>query len=147
MRTQSKWFRKGVLARRCLLAFAMVISWTTISQTKQPRIPTLTPTVLSEARSRVARFDQIEPDCTGQAPLVVVTKPPAKGQVETEEDMGFALYSKESPRHKCNDQRTLGVSVYYTSVAGFKGADSFEIEVFYTAYSVNQKVRFKVRVR
>jgi hypothetical protein len=147
MRTQGKWFQKGVLARRCFLAFAMVISWTTISQTKEPRIPTLTPTVLSEARSRVARFDQIEPDCTGQAPLVVVTKPPAKGQIETEEDLGFALYSKELPQHKCNDQRTLGVSVFYTSRSGFKGDDSFEIEVFYTTYSVTRKVRFKVTVK
>jgi hypothetical protein len=124
-----------------------VISFTWLSESKELSVATMTPVVLSEQRTRVARFDQLQPDCTADVPLVVLTRQPAKGKIEFEEEMAFSLYAKNTPQSKCNDERTLGVAVFYTSVANFKGTDRFEVEVFYTTYAVSQKVRFTATVK
>ncbi len=108
---------------------------------------TMTPIVLSVTKSPVARFSQLAPDCSGESPLVVLTKSPAKGQVEIEENMGFSYYPKDSNLYKCNSQRTIGMSVFYTSTEGFKGSDMFEVEVFYTSFATSRKVRFRVTVK
>ncbi len=131
----------------CFIALLMLFGWISVGQTRDLPVQTLTPVVLSDMRSRVARFDQLEPDCSAVAPLVVVKKPPTKGRIEIEEDMGFANYAKETRQYKCNDRRTLGVVIFYTSGSGFKGTDRFEVEVFYTTYAVSQTVKFIATVK
>jgi hypothetical protein len=133
--------------RSCFVALLMLLGWAGAGQTKELPVQTLMPVVLTDMRSRVARFDQVEPDCSAEAPLVVVKKGPTKGRIEIQEDMGFTNYAKETRLYKCNDQRTLGVAVFYTSGAGFKGVDNFEVEVFYTTFAVSAKVRFRVTVK
>lgn len=131
----------------CLVCL-LLLSWTTAAQAKELRPATMTPVVLSGMRSRIARFDQVQPDCTAvELPVVLVTKKPANGQIEVEEEMGFSLYPNSVPQYKCNDQRTLGAAVFYTSSSGFKGTDRFEIEVFYTLYASTRKVRFTTTVK
>jgi hypothetical protein len=129
------------------IALLMVFGWISVGQTRELPVQTLRPVVLSDMRSRVARFDQVEPDCSAVAPLVVVKKPPTKGRIEIEEDMGFTNYAKETRQYKCNDQRTLGVAIFYTSDPGFKGTDRFEVEVFYATYAVSQIVRFTATIK
>ena len=133
--------------RKYLLAFIFVVSWACAGQPKELSVASMTPVVLSEHRSRVARFDQLQPDCTAEVPLVVITKPPTKGKIEIEEDMDFAFYAKSARQSKCNDERTLGISIFYTSAPKFKGTDRFEVEVFYTAYAASQKVKFIATVK
>ena len=132
---------------RYLFGFIVVTSLACFSEAKELSVETMTPVVLSEHRTRVARFDQLQPDCTADVPLVVVTRPPTKGRVEIEEEMGFSLYAKNTPQSKCNNERTLGVAVFYTAAPNFKGMDRFEVEVFYTTYAVSQKVKFTATVK
>jgi len=108
---------------------------------------TMTPIVLSATKSPVARFSQLAPDCIGESPLVVLTRSPAKGQVEIEENMGFSDYPKDSNLYTCNSRRTNGMSVFYTSTESFKGTDIFEVEVFYTSFATSRKVRFRATVK
>jgi hypothetical protein len=56
-------------------------------------------------------------------------------------------FTKTRNLYKCNSQRTIGMSVFYTSTAGFKGSDMFEVEVFYTSFATSRKVRFRVMVK
>ncbi len=127
----------------CLL----VLSWAATAQAKELRLVSMTPVVLSGMRSRIVRLDQVQPDCTAELPVVLVTKKPANGEIEIEEEMGFSIYPQSAPQSKCNDKRTLGAAVFYTSSRDFKGTDRFEIEVFYTVYASTQKVRFTTTVK
>ena len=137
----------GRRAKRVALACLISASCASGGPAGELAPQTKTPIVLSATKSLVARFSQLAPDCSGQSPFVVVSKPPAKGQVEIEEDMGFAYYPKDSNLYKCTSQRTIGTSVFYTSTAGFQGSDMFEVEVFYTSFATSGKVRFRVTVK
>jgi hypothetical protein len=69
-----------------------------------------------------------------------------KGQVEFEENLGFSTYPKNSQKYVCNTQQTAGLSIFYTSPTGFKGTDSFEIELV-GGQGQGRKGSFRVRVK
>lgn len=108
---------------------------------------TVTPVVLSEARTLVWSAYSHNPDCSvNEVPVVRITKRPANGEVEIEEGSGYSHYPKDSQLYECNKQQTLMSNTFYTSKKSFKGSDNFEVEVFFTAGN-SRKVRFRVTVK
>jgi hypothetical protein len=74
------------------------------------------------------------PDCSSYGGVVnLVTRPqhgrvsPRKGIVPTPPDRLFGIT-------KCYGKPIMGFHVYYTSAPGFRGTDSFTIEVKYEQY-------------
>jgi len=104
------------------------------------------PVVLSEQKTQVWRVFNLNPDCTAADVIVPKVTKPAKGQVEFEENLGFTAYPKDSQKYRCNTQQTPGLSIFYTSPTGFKGADSFEIEIV-GGQGQSRKASFRVRVK
>src|SRR6187551_974151 len=88
----------------------------------------LAPVALSEQKTQVWRTYNLNPDCTAVAVIVPKVTKEGKGQIEFEENLGFSTYPQNSQKSRCNTQQTAGLSIFYTSPAGFKGTDSFEIE-------------------
>jgi hypothetical protein len=76
----------------------------------------------------------------------MVTTKQGKGQIEFEENLGYSAYSKDSQKYECNTRQTAGLSVFYTSPTGFKGTDSFEIELV-GGHGQSRRASFRVRVK
>ena len=104
------------------------------------------PVVLSEQRTQVWRIFNLNPDCTAADVIVPKVTKGGKGQVEFEENLGFSTYPKDWQQYGCNTHQTAGLSVFYTSPTGFKGTDSFEIEVV-GGHGQSRKASFRVRVK
>jgi hypothetical protein len=105
------------------------------------------PVVLSEQRTQVWRTFNLNPDCSAAGVIVAKVTKEGKGQVEFEENLAFSTYlPKNSQRYGCNTQQTAGLSIFYTSPPGFKGTDSFEIELV-GGQGQSRKVSFRVRVK
>jgi hypothetical protein len=104
------------------------------------------PVVLSEQRTQVWRTFNLNPDCTAADVIVAKVTKQGKGQVEFEENLGFSAYSKDSQKYRCNIHQTAGLSIFYTSPTGFKGTDSFEIELV-GGQGQSRKASFRVKVK
>ena len=107
---------------------------------------THSPVVLSEQRTQVWRTFNLNPDCSAADALVAKVTKQGKGQVEFDESFGFSNYPKDTQRYRCNTQQTAGLSIFYTSPTGFKGTDSFEIELI-GGQGQSRKVSFRVKVK
>lgn len=131
-----------------LLASLVFFCWASSAWGVELAPRTVTPVVLSETKTVVFRVSDLNPDCTvSDTPVIRVTREPRSGTVEIEEGLGFSNYPKESQRYECNTKQTAMTNIFYTSAKGFKGADNFDIEVFYPQYGASQKVRLRVSVR
>ena len=106
----------------------------------------ISPVVLSEQRTQVWRTFNLNPDCPAADVIVAKVTKEGKGQVEFEENMGFSTYPKNSQKYECNIQQTAGLSIFYTSPTGFKGTDSFEIELV-NGRGQSRKASFRVTVK
>ena len=106
----------------------------------------LTSVTLSEQKTQVWRTFNLNPDCTAAGVIVAKVTKQGKGQVEFEENLGFSTYPKNSQKYVCNTQQTAGLSIFYTSPTGFKGTDSFEIELV-GGQGQGRKGSFRVRVK
>jgi hypothetical protein len=104
------------------------------------------PVVLSEQRTQVWRTFNLNPDCSAADVIVAKVTKAGKGQVEFEDNLGFSTYAKSSQKYRCNTQQTAGLSIFYTSPAGFKGTDSFEIELV-NGRGAGRKASFRVMVK
>jgi hypothetical protein len=107
---------------------------------------TIAPVVLSEQKTQVWRIYNLNPDCAAADVIVAKVTKQGKGQVEFEENLGFSTYPKNSQKYVCNTQQTAGLSIFYTSPTGFKGTDSFEIELV-GGQGQGRKGSFRVRVK
>jgi hypothetical protein len=105
-----------------------------------------TPVVLSEQRTQVWRTYNLNPDCSAAGVIVAKVTKEGKGQVEFEENLGFSTYQKDWQQYACNTRHTDGLSIFYTSPPGFKGTDSFEIELV-NGRGQSRKASFRVRVK
>jgi hypothetical protein len=104
------------------------------------------PVVLSEQRTQVWRTFNLNPDCSAADAIVAKVTKQSKGQVEFDENLGFSSYPKDSQKYGCNTRQTDGLSIFYTSPTGFKGNDSFEIEIV-GGHGQSRKASFRVRVK
>lgn len=102
--------------------------------------------VLSEARTRVAFLVAAEPDCSPIELTVRIFKKPVNGKLELEEGDGFGAWRKEDPRSTCNDKKTWGWLLFYSSNPGFKGIDRAEIEVF-SDRGASRRTRISITVK
>ena len=78
------------------------------------------PVALSEQRTQVWRVYNLNPDCTPADAIVGKVTKQGKGQVEFEENLGFSTYPPNTQKSRCNAQQTAGLSLFYTSPAGFR---------------------------
>ncbi len=104
------------------------------------------PVVLSEQRTQVWRTFNLNPDCSAADAIVAKVTKQGKGQVEFDENLGFSTYAKDSQKYGCNTRQTDGLSIFYTSPTGFKGTDSFEIELV-GGLGQSRKASFRVKVK
>jgi hypothetical protein len=101
---------------------------------------------LSEQKTQVWRTFNLNPDCTAAGVIGAKVTKEGKGQVDFEENLGFSAYPHNSQKFRCNTQQTAGLSIFYTSPTGFKGTDSFEIEIV-NGVGAARKASFRVRVK
>jgi hypothetical protein len=106
----------------------------------------LTPVVLGEQKTEVWRTFNLNPDCTAAGVITPKVIKEGKGQIEFEENLGFSTYPKHWQQNGCNARPTDGLSVFYTSPTGFKGTDSFEIEIV-NGRGQSRKASFRVKVK
>ena len=67
------------------------------------------------------------PQCTLEDNETFVTKEPEHGVVAIEVIENYANFSADSPRAKCNEKKVAMPTITYRSVAGYTGADTFEV--------------------
>jgi hypothetical protein len=68
------------------------------------------------------------PDCTASGDVTVrVTKQPEHGTVETVATTGYAHFSKENIRSKCNQHKVKGTLVNYKAAEKYTGNDEFDL--------------------
>jgi hypothetical protein len=130
------------------LLFLLITSTASVDVVGAQELPPVNhvPVVLSEQRTQVWRTFDLNPDCTAAGVIVAKVTKQGKGQVEFEENLGFSIYPKNSQNYRCNTRQTAGLSIFYTSPTGFKGTDSFEIELV-GGRGQSRKVSFRVRVK
>jgi hypothetical protein len=130
------------------LLFLLITSTASVDVAGAQELPPANsaPVVLSEQRTQVWRTFNLNPDCTAADVIVAKVTKQGKGQVEFEENLGYSAYPKNSQKYGCNTRQTAGLSIFYTSPTGFKGTDSFEIEIV-GGHGQSRKASFRVRVK
>ena len=104
------------------------------------------PVALSEQRTQVWRVYNLNPDCTPADAIVGKVTKQGKGQVEFEENLGFSTYPPNTQKSRCNAQQTAGLSLFYTSPAGFRGTDIFGVEIV-GGQGQSRKATFRITVK
>ena len=107
---------------------------------------TLAPVVLSEQKTQVWSTFNLNPECTAADAIVAKVTKEGKGQVEFEENLGFSTYQNGQQQYRCNTHQTAGLSIFYTSPTGFKGTDSFDIELV-NGRGQSRKASFRIKVK
>ena len=89
----------------------------------------------------MAAFDK---DCQSLAkPAIIVTAPPAKGQVSFRE--GPTIVVQQSLSGQCLGTRVTGTGIYYTASPGSTGVDSFSITATLATGEVAQRT-FQLKI-
>ncbi|MBS0377032.1 MAG: hypothetical protein JSS29_00990 [Proteobacteria bacterium] len=87
-------------------------------------------TVQGGTRTQVAYFYNLTDNCQPEGvPQVTVTRAPANGTVTIGAGNDLPQYPSDNPRAVCNQAPVPTSQVYYESNGGFRGADSFAIQV------------------
>ncbi len=93
-----------------------------------------TRTVPSASRTQVAFFYNLTDNCTPDGvPQVTVTRAPSNGTVTVGAGHDLPQYPSDNPRAVCNQAPVPTSQVYYQSNPGFRGADSFGIQVQFSS--------------
>jgi hypothetical protein len=124
----------------------IIVSFLDVACAQELPPANLTSVALSEQKTQVWRTFNLNPDCTAAGVIVAKVTKEGKGQVEFEENLGFSTYLHNSQNYRCNTQQTAGLSIFYTSPTGFKGTDSFDIEIV-NGVGASRKASFRVRVK
>jgi hypothetical protein len=84
--------------------------------------------VASGTKHRIGFYYAVNPDCTATGDVNVrVTKQPEHGTVETVGTTGYAHFSKENIRSKCNGHKVRGMQVNYKAAEKYTGNDEFDL--------------------
>ncbi len=90
--------------------------------------------VQSGSRTQVAFFYNLTDNCQSEGvPQVTVTRVPANGKVTIGAGHDLPQYPSDNPRAVCNQAPVPTSQVYYESNGGFRGADSFAIQVQFSS--------------
>jgi hypothetical protein len=88
--------------------------------------------IASGAKQRVGFYVSLNPDCTASGDVTVrVTKQPEHGTVDTVTTTGYAHYSKENIRSKCNQHKVKGMLVNYKAAEKYTGNDEFDLLILF----------------
>ena len=102
---------------------------------------------VSGSTIRVDGFYNLDISCKniGYAKLRVAS-PASGGIVFSKQETSFPSYDRDNSRFKCNQRRASTLGVYYASAPQFKGADTMDIEIYWTDGDV-WKYKLNVTVR
>ena len=88
--------------------------------------------IASGAKQRIGFYVSLNPDCTATGDVTVrVTKQPEHGTVDTVATTGYANYSKENIRSKCNQHKVKGMLVNYKAAEKYTGNDEFDLLILF----------------
>lgn len=88
--------------------------------------------VASGAKQRMGFYAALNPDCTASGDVTVrVTKQPEHGTVETVATTGYAHFSKENIRSKCNQHKVKGALINYKAAEKYSGNDEFDLLILF----------------
>jgi hypothetical protein len=108
---------------------------------------TFTRFVASGAKQRIGFYASVNPDCSATGDINVrVTKQPEHGTVETVATTGYAQWSKENIRSKCNQHKVKGTLVNYKAAEKYTGNDEFDLLILYPT-GIAREHHFDLRVR
>ena len=83
-------------------------------------------------RAPVGYFYSLKPTCEVEMlPEVTILKAPNHGSVTFETGDGYSHYAASNIRYACNKNPAPGTLLFYQSITGFAGGDSFQISVRY----------------
>ncbi len=75
-------------------------------------------------------YYSINPDCSARGfATAAVGSPPQGGQVLSVHSRDFPSFSSTNPRFVCNKRRIEGTKVWYRANPGFRGTDSFVLQI------------------
>ena len=84
---------------------------------------------LSGTKQMIAGFYFVNGACASTGyPTLKVIKGPEHGKISIEQGVGAPNFSKDDGRSSCAAKTFPGTEMYYTSEAGFTGADSVSFE-------------------
>lgn len=71
----------------------------------------------------------LDVDCRVEDITADIVKEPEHGTALIEDAEHFAFFTKDNPRHKCNEKKIRGPVLTYRAAPGYAGADNFEVLV------------------
>jgi hypothetical protein len=86
----------------------------------------------SGASQAIDNYYSVEPDCSnGGYPEIKVLRAPGHGTVTLGKGEAYPSFAKDNVRYDCNKKKVATSEVSYQSAAGYRGKDSFTIQVRY----------------
>jgi hypothetical protein len=139
MRHSIHFLRWAAISVSCTLTVSLVSAQT--KETVHER------TVLTDARTRLNQYVNLNPDCSVAGKVTVrVTESPAHGTLEIDTGPGFSTYKKDNVRAKCNAQEVEHTRVWYKANPEFKGRDRAQVEAF-SSRGTSRKATFQITVK
>jgi hypothetical protein len=84
---------------------------------------------ISGVPQHVGFYYSVNPDCSSDGLVQMQLKsPPTHGSVAFVNADGYTNFSSTSPGHECNNKKSPGVKVVYTSAKDFVGSDEFSVQ-------------------
>jgi hypothetical protein len=69
----------------------------------------------------------LDQDCKVKDTTTDIVKAPEHGTALVEDIEHFTYFSKDNPRHKCNEKKIRGPMLTYRAEPGYTGADNLEV--------------------
>ena len=84
---------------------------------------------VSGTPQHVGFFYSVNPDCSSDGLVQLQLKgSPTHGSVAFAKADGYTSFPPGNPSHQCNNSKSLGVEVVYTSARDFVGVDQFTVQ-------------------
>jgi hypothetical protein len=84
----------------------------------------------SGIRQVIDHYYSVEPDCSNPGyPEIKILKMAGHGTLAVENGETYPNFSKDNVRYECNKKKVAASQVLYESASGFRGKDSFTIQV------------------
>jgi hypothetical protein len=84
---------------------------------------------ISGVPQHVGFYYSVNPDCSSDGLVQTqLNTPPTHGSVTFVKADGYTNFPSTSPSHECNNKKSSGVEVIYTSAKDFVGTDKFTVQ-------------------
>lgn len=101
----------------------------------------------SGQKDKVEAYFSLTPTCESKGyAIVIVVRRPSHGTLSIETGQDYPQFAEETAQYGCDRQLSASTEVFYRSYVGFRGNDSFELEVLWPDRYV-RRISYVLEVR